>query len=75
MTAADCGPHVHPDPQPLIGPPVCPAGICGGLGEYFNMDPLIIRLIAVALVALTGFFPGVFLYFIAIIFIPMRLHG
>jgi phage shock protein C len=48
------------------------AGICGGLAEYFNMDPLIIRLIAIFFVAFTGFFPGVFVYIVAIFFIPVK---
>jgi len=32
-------------------------GLCGGLGEYFNIDPTIVRLITVLLIFLTG--PGV----------------
>ena len=30
------------------------AGVCGGLGEYANMDPTIIRLIAALLFFVTG---------------------
>ncbi len=30
------------------------AGVCGGLGEYFNIDPTIVRLLAVLLILLKG---------------------
>lgn len=43
------------------------AGVCGGIGEYFNVDPNLIRLIA-AILALTG--TGVIAYIIAWIIIP-----
>jgi len=42
-------------------------GVCGGLGEYFDVDPTIIRLIAVV-VALSG--AGILAYIIAWIIIP-----
>jgi phage shock protein PspC (stress-responsive transcriptional regulator) len=42
-------------------------GVCGGLGEYLNIDPTIIRLLAV-LIGLTG--GGVVAYIIAAIVIP-----
>ena len=25
------------------------AGVCGGIGEYFNIDPLIVRILAVVI--------------------------
>jgi len=30
------------------------SGVCGGLGEYFNLDPTIVRIAAVALTVFTG---------------------
>lgn len=42
-------------------------GVCGGLGEYMNIDPTIIRLLLV-LIAFTG--AGIIAYFIAAIIIP-----
>ena len=42
-------------------------GVCGGIAEYFNIDPTLIRLLW-ALVALTG--SGILLYIIAAIIIP-----
>ncbi len=45
------------------------AGVCGGLGEYSNLDPTVVRLFAVLLVFLTG--PGVVLaYIIMALIIP-----
>ena len=44
-------------------------GVCGGIGEYFNVDPTVIRLITI----LTFFIPGptVIAYLIAWIIIPL----
>ncbi len=42
-------------------------GVCGGIGEYLNIDPTIIRLLLV-LLAFTG--TGILAYFIAAIIIP-----
>lgn len=40
-------------------------GVCGGLAEYFNIDPTIIRLIAViALLSGVGLLPYFILWFI-----------
>lgn len=46
------------------------AGICGGLGEYFKVDPVIIRVLYLIFTFATGFFPGVFVYLIAYFIIP-----
>lgn len=46
------------------------AGVCGGLGEYLNIDPTIVRLLAVVgglVTALVPFFVG---YIIAWIIVP-----
>ena len=43
-------------------------GVCGGLGEYFNIDPTIIRLCWLMLVLAFG--TGVILYIIAAIIMP-----
>ena len=48
------------------------AGICGGLGEYFNVDPTLLRLLWLLVVIFTGIFPGVIVYIIAIFVILMR---
>jgi phage shock protein C len=45
------------------------AGVCGGLGEYFNIDPTLIRLAFVAAV-LFGVGGGVLAYLIMMILVP-----
>ena len=44
------------------------AGVCGGLGEYFGVDPTIIRIIWVALVLGAG--TGIIAYIIFWIVVP-----
>jgi len=45
-------------------------GVCEGLGEYFNIDPVIIRLIFLATSMMLG--GGILTYVIAWIIIPDR---
>jgi len=51
------------------------AGICGGLGEYFDMDPVIIRLFWLTLTIFSGVVPGVVAYLFAMLLVPMRPHA
>ena len=46
------------------------AGVCGGIGEYFGIDPTLIRLGFVALSLLAG--GGLAVYIIAAIIMPER---
>ena len=46
------------------------AGICGGLGLYFSLDPVLIRLIAVAITLMTGLLPGILAYLAAWLIMP-----
>jgi len=48
------------------------AGVFGGLGEYFNVDPVMLRLAFVFLVIVTAFIPGVLAYLAAIFIVPAR---
>lgn len=43
-------------------------GVCGGIAEYFNMDPSIIRLIAVLVVAFAG--TGILAYLVLALILP-----
>jgi phage shock protein C len=45
-------------------------GVAGGLGEYFNIDPTIIRLLFVLLALVTAGVPVLLVYFILWIVIP-----
>jgi phage shock protein C len=45
-------------------------GICGGIGAYLEIDPVLIRIIAVVLLFTWG--TGVLIYIIAWILIPLE---
>lgn len=47
-------------------------GICGGIGEFFDIDPTIIRLIAIIAAVATMVIPGLVAYFIAWLIIPEK---
>lgn len=44
-------------------------GVCGGIGEYFNVDPTLIRLGA-AILTVCSVGTGLVLYFVAAVIIP-----
>ena len=44
-------------------------GVCGGIGEYFNIDPTLVRL-GWVLVAACSFGTGIIAYFVAAIIMP-----
>jgi phage shock protein PspC (stress-responsive transcriptional regulator) len=48
-------------------------GVCGGLGRYFNVDPILFRIGAVALVFAGG--AGVLLYLAALLLVPNEEEG
>jgi phage shock protein C len=47
------------------------AGVCGGIGELTDTDPTVIRIAAVILALITGFFPFFIGYLIAWWLIPV----
>ena len=48
------------------------AGVLSGLAEYFKQDPVVFRLIAIVLLVLTGFFPGILFYLMAWVMMPRK---
>lgn len=46
------------------------AGVCGGIAEYLNVDPTLIRVAYVMLSMFTVAFPGLLLYIILMILMP-----
>lgn len=48
------------------------AGVCGGLAEYMELDPTIVRLLTIVLALITGVLPLCLAYIIAWIIIPHR---
>ena len=45
-------------------------GVCGGLGEYFNIDPVIVRILFIVLSLGGG--AGVLIYFLIVLIIPEK---
>lgn len=48
------------------------AGVCGGLGEYWGVDPVVLRLVWILVTVFTGFVPGVIAYILAALVIPEK---
>jgi phage shock protein C len=48
------------------------AGLLGGMGDYFYIDPTILRLAYVLIVFVTGVIPGFVVYFIAMLVVPKQ---
>lgn len=48
------------------------AGVCGGLSEYANIDVNVIRLLIIFGTMITGIFPLVILYVIAMFLLPEK---
>ena len=46
------------------------AGVCGGIAEYFEIDPTIVRVGYVALTIFSAGFPGLLLYIILLLLMP-----
>lgn len=46
------------------------AGVCGGLAEYVNMDPTLMRVLYVLVSILSAAFPGILAYIILMFLMP-----
>jgi len=46
------------------------AGVCGGIAEYFDVDPTVVRIVYVLVSILSAAFPGILVYIIMWIIIP-----
>jgi phage shock protein C len=46
------------------------AGVCGGLAEYLNMDPTVVRVLYVLVSILSAAFPGVIAYIVLMFLMP-----
>lgn len=45
-------------------------GVCGGLAEYLNLDPTVVRLLTVLLSCMAG--GGIIAYIVAAIIMPVK---
>ncbi len=48
------------------------AGVCAGIAEYFNMDKTLVRVIYAILAIFSAGFPGLLLYIILWIIMPLN---
>lgn len=46
------------------------AGVCGGLAEYFDLDPTLVRVVYLIATFFTGVVPGIVLYVILALVVP-----
>ena len=47
------------------------AGLLGGLGEYFDVDPVMVRLVFVTLLICTAVFPMTIIYILGLFVVPL----
>ncbi len=48
------------------------AGVCGGLAEYFELDPTVVRVAYVLFAIFSVAFPGILIYIVLWVLIPER---
>lgn len=48
------------------------AGIIGGIGEYFDIDPVLLRILWLLILVSTGVIPGLIVYVIAMFIVPKK---
>ncbi|MDB5195609.1 MAG: DNA-binding transcriptional activator PspC [Parcubacteria group bacterium] len=46
------------------------AGVCGGIADHLDVDPVLVRLVSILLTFATGLGPGIIMYLIAWAIIP-----
>lgn len=47
-------------------------GVCGGIANYLNVDPTVVRLLTASFILLSGICFGTFVYFLAALIIPSK---
>ena len=48
------------------------AGVIGGVGEYFDIDPTLLRLAYIVITIFTGVFPAILGYITAYLIVPQK---
>lgn len=51
------------------------AGVVGGLAEFFGLDPTVLRVVYVVGSILSAAFPGILVYLVLWIVVPLRKPG
>lgn len=47
-------------------------GVLGGIGEYFSVDPVLLRVVFILVTVFTGFVPGLVAYILAAVVMPLK---
>jgi len=47
-------------------------GLFGGLGEFFSVDPVVLRLLWLFVTVFTGFVPGLVTYLVGSLVVPQK---
>ncbi len=47
-------------------------GVLSGMGEYFNVDPVLLRVAFILITVFTGFVPGLVAYLLAAVVMPVK---
>ncbi len=50
------------------------SGVLGGLGEYFDIDPTLVRLAYLFVAIITAVIPAFLAYIVAVLIVPNRPH-
>lgn len=48
-------------------------GVCAGVADYLEVDPVVVRVVWIIASALTGGFPGVVAYILAALVMPEKV--
>lgn len=48
------------------------AGVIGGIGEYFEIDPTLLRLGYLLVATMTAFAPAIVAYIVAVLIVPKK---
>ena len=46
------------------------AGVCGGLTEYFDLDPTLMRILVALVIFFSGIITGLIVYLVAALIVP-----
>jgi phage shock protein C len=47
-------------------------GVCGGIAEYFDVDPVLVRVAYAFITVITGVFPGLIAYIVMAMIMPKK---
>lgn len=51
------------------------AGVCGGIANYFGLDPTLVRVGYVILSVISAGFPGILVYILLMLIMPMEQYS